>query len=374
MAGIGIYVHATFILIFVLILYLVYGKSDYWYLMAFYTICYLILFTCVLLHELGHALTAKKFGIQTRSITLLPIGGVAQLEGIPEKPGQELLIAIAGPLVNVGIVLLLLPAFLLTGGSFSDIFLSLQTIFSDTGTDAISLSSVQILLLNVIVANGVLVIFNLIPAFPMDGGRILRALIAKRLEYTKATLIAARTGQVIAILFILSGASNWLGFTHWQIGATLPFIGVFVIIGAQAEYKMVLARHPHSGLKVRDAMQRHFHSVSSKESLKDVMRGISETDHHDIIVIEGQRLKGILQRYKLMQFLAANGSATLVEEVMTENTPSISQSQPLEYAISIMNTTRLNTLPVVENNICTGIITFESIQSILFNNYNQNIA
>jgi len=361
-AGIGIYTHISFFLIFIWILYLVQGESDYWGQLAFYIVCYILLFTCVLLHELGHALTAQRYGIQTRRITLLPIGGVAQLEGIPEKPGQELVIAIAGPLVNVAIVILLLPVFLLTGT------------FSDITSDNSSLSFAQNLLVTVLFANGILVIFNLIPAFPMDGGRILRALLAKRLDYTKATLIAARTGQVIAVLFILSGVSNWLGLTHWQLGFTLPFIGVFVLIGAQAEYRMVQARHPHSGLFVKDVMQQNFYSISPNETLKDVVRIISGADRSDIIVTETGKPKGILPRYKLMQYLATNGSDMPVGDAMTANTPTIGPSQPLEHALSVMDNSRLNTLPVVQNNLCIGIITFENIQSVLFNRYNTNIA
>ncbi len=361
-AGIGIYVHISFFLIFIWILYLVQGESDYWSQLVFYIVCYILLFTCVLLHELGHALTAQRYGIQTRRITLLPIGGVAQLEGIPEKPGQELVIAIAGPLVNVAIVILLLPIFLLTGT------------YSDITDNTASLSFGQNLLATVLFANGILVIFNLIPAFPMDGGRILRALLAKRLDYTKATLIAARTGQVIAVLFILSGVSNWLGLTHWQLGFTLPFIGIFVLIGAQAEYRMVQATHPHSGLFVKDVMQQYFYSVSPKETLKEAVRKISETDRNDIVVTENGKPVGILLRHKLLQYLATNGPDMPVEDAMNANTPTIGPSQPVEHALNIMDNSRLNTLPVVQNSQCVGIITFENIQLTLFHRYNTNIA
>jgi Zn-dependent protease len=178
----------------------------------------LLLFGCVLLHELGHALTAKAFGIRTTDITLLPIGGVARLEHIPDEPKQELLIAIAGPLVNVVIAALLI------------FYLGHRAAMSDFG----DLNTPRVAMLSKLASVNIgLVLFNLIPAFPMDGGRILRALLAMRLNYLRATEIAARIGQGLAIVFGI------IGFFY---NSFLIFIAFFVYMGAQQEAAMARAR------------------------------------------------------------------------------------------------------------------------------------
>jgi Zn-dependent protease len=180
----------------------------------------LILFACVTLHEFGHAFAARAFGIQTRDITLYAIGGVARLNRIPEKPWQELIVAIAGPLVNVVIAAAL---FLVTNVSSG--FQQLEL-----------LESPRIALLDKVAwANVFLILFNLIPAFPMDGGRVLRALLAMVTPYTRATQIAAWIGQGLAIAFVI------FGFFYSPI---LVFIGFSIFVGAQQEAAMVRANRP----------------------------------------------------------------------------------------------------------------------------------
>jgi Zn-dependent protease len=179
----------------------------------------LALFTCVLLHEFGHAFAARGFGIRTPDITLLPIGGVARLDRIPEKPSQELLVAVAGPLVNVVIAAAL-------------IFVVHEVAPLDQ-LDSIENPRIE-LLGKLATVNIMLVLFNLIPAFPMDGGRVLRALLAMAMPYSRATLIAARIGQVLAILL---GAYSYFGPGKNPI---LIFIAFFIFIGAQQE--LVMAR------------------------------------------------------------------------------------------------------------------------------------
>jgi Zn-dependent protease len=169
----------------------------------------LILFLCVLLHEFGHALAGRHYGIRTPDITLLPIGGIAHLERIPEKPIQEFVIAIAGPAVNVAIAIAIIPALVFTGGLFGP-----------------PVNDFRSLLHNLLFLNLGLVLFNLIPAFPMDGGRIFRALLAMKLSWLAATRIAARTGQFVAILFAIGGF-------FWS--PLLILIALFVFKGAQQE-------------------------------------------------------------------------------------------------------------------------------------------
>ena len=183
----------------------------------------LALFFCVLLHEFGHALAGRRFGIRTRDITLLPIGGVARMENIPEKPSQELVIAVAGPAVNVAIGSLLAVVLALTGGMMS-------------GPE----TEWRLALHELLFVNFGLVVFNMIPAFPMDGGRVLRALLAMGFGHLRATLIAARTGQGIAVLFAVGGFFG---------NPMLVLIAMFVFSGAQQELKYARQREAYEAMR-----------------------------------------------------------------------------------------------------------------------------
>ncbi len=222
-AGIAVYMHATFILLlgWIALSHWMQYKSL---LPTLTGVAFIVaLFLCVVLHEYGHALTARRFGIATRDITLLPIGGVARLERMPDKPNQELWVALAGPAVNV-VLAALLGAYLFLTGHFEPV-------------NQIGLTH-GVFLERLLFANLFLVGFNLIPAFPMDGGRVLRALLAKRMEYLRATQIAAGVGQGLAFLF---------GFVGLFTNPFLVFIALFVWIGAAQEAAMVLRQSERSG-------------------------------------------------------------------------------------------------------------------------------
>ncbi|MFM1877416.1 MAG: hypothetical protein RLZZ241_282 [Bacteroidota bacterium] len=209
----------------------------------------LVLFLCVTLHELGHALMARRFAIHTKSITLLPIGGVAALEKLPEKPGAELAVALAGPAVNFLILLLLLP------------FASLKPLTSLNTSSLetwLTTPSWDTFLIYLLFANGALLVFNLIPAFPMDGGRVLRALLGFRFSRAQATEIASRLGQTIAFLFLLLG----LFFNPF-----LVLIAVFVYFGAYTENQMVQKEGQLMGYTVRDALLTQFTSIPQNSAL-----------------------------------------------------------------------------------------------------------
>jgi Zn-dependent protease len=223
-AGIEVYLHWTFFLLlgFVFFYYGGYGAQRAAAAQAVLFI--LALFGCIVLHELGHALAARKFGIPTRDITLLPIGGIARLERMPREPMQELWVAVAGPLVNVAIVLILLIP--LSVMWFARVDLRLPGVTFLVGLFA---------------TNIFLIAFNMLPAFPMDGGRVLRALLARKLEYVRATRIAARVGQGMALLFIAAGSFGYMmGFQ--VIDKPLPMlvlIGAFIFVGARNEAHLV---------------------------------------------------------------------------------------------------------------------------------------
>ena len=192
-AGINISVHATFLLILLWIVVEEYALGVR--AMAGSALYMVALFTIVVMHELGHALTARRFGVVTRDIILLPIGGVARLERMPRNPRQELLVAVAGPAVNIALALVLLAIVRLTGP------LPASNLY-----DFDPLLSVRGFLYQLVFVNVVLALFNMLPAFPMDGGRVLRALLAMRMSsYARATGIAARIGRVLALALAAAG-------------------------------------------------------------------------------------------------------------------------------------------------------------------------
>jgi Zn-dependent protease len=242
-AGIGVYLHWTFALLigWIFIAHLGAGKTPAQALTGVGFI--LALFGCVVLHEFGHALTAKRYGVRTRDITLLPIGGVARLERIPENPTQEFWVAIAGPAVNVVIAAVL--------------FVVLAGLSSVGQMFQVELLRGQFLA-RLIWVNLFLVGFNLLPAFPMDGGRVLRALLATRLGRRRATAIAANIGQAMAILF---------GIFGFFYNPFLIFIAIFVYLGAQGEAAHVETQSALEGLRARDGMMTRFRTLSAGDSL-----------------------------------------------------------------------------------------------------------
>lgn len=238
-SGIEVKIHITFLLLLAWFAWMDWqagGLAAAWQ----GTVFILLLFLCVLLHEFGHAFAARMYGIRTPDITLLPIGGVARLERMPEKPSQELVVAVAGPAVNVVIALFL---FLVMAAKFS---------FSDlTDTDLVS---------RLMTVNVMLIVFNAIPAFPMDGGRVLRALLAMRFSFVTATTVAARVGQVIAVLFF---AASFYG------SPMLGFIGVFVFMGAQQELAYAQFRARVQGRRVTDLMRSDFVTLPAEASCRE---------------------------------------------------------------------------------------------------------
>src|SRR5438132_737068 len=281
-AGIGLYVHATFLLLlaWVGVTYWLAGGSA----AALDGIAFILaLFACVVLHELGHALTARRYGIRTRDITLLPIGGVSRLERIPDDPRQEVWVSLAGPAVNV-VIAAALYAWLLVSQTLRP--LSALTMASGPFLE-------RLLLVNVSLA-----VFNLLPAFPMDGGRVLRALLAMRMDYVRATQVSAHVGQAMALVFGLIGLFS---------NPFLVFIAFFVWIGAAQEASMVQMRTALSGIPVSRAMLTDFHTVAPDDTAKRVLELILAGSQQDFPVVdEGQagkvgRLAGVLLRSDVLK-------------------------------------------------------------------------
>lgn len=336
-AGIDVYMHTTFIILVGFV------ALSYWFneqsvpAVVEGTAFLLALFGSVLLHEFGHALTARRYGIQTRDITLLPIGGVARLERMPDKPMQELWVALAGPAVNVVIALVLAAVMLVTG--------TMEPITTLNVTDGSFLG--RLLMVNIS-----LFLFNLIPAFPMDGGRVLRALLASRIEYTRATQIAATIGQGIAFL---------LGFIGLFSNPFLIFIALFVWIGAAQEASMVQVKSALSGIPVSRAMLTNFEALAPTDPLARPVQMILAGTQQDFPVVADGAVVGILNRDDLIRALSEKNESTYVSFVMRKEFKTIDSSQMLESVAQLIQESGQRILPVVHAGSLVGLITMENI-------------
>ena len=299
------------------------------------------LFGIVVLHELGHALMARRFGIATQDITLLPIGGVARLERMPEDPKQELLVALAGPAVNVVLAILLFGVLLAGHG------------LESLRNPAVTTGSLTAKLLWVNVG---LVIFNLLPAFPMDGGRVLRALLAIKLDYARATRIAANIGQSMALLFGLFGMfSNPL----------LVLIALFVWTGAAQEASMVEMKSALDGVTVEKVMITDFRTLAPSDALGRAVEQILAGSQQDFPVAEGGAVVGVLTRRDLMTGLAKGGQGATVAEHMQQQFRTASPDELAERAIVRLQNCPCRTLPVVAGGNIVGILTMENVGEFL---------
>jgi len=340
-AGIDVYMHATFLLIIGWVAFTYWREQGTLGAVLSGILFILLLFAFVVMHEYGHALTARKFGIKTRDITLYPIGGVARLERMPEKPIEELWVALAGPAVNV-VVAAVLFGYLIITRSFEPI----------TSLGISSGSIVERLM----IVNLWLVGFNLIPAFPMDGGRVLRALLGLRLEYVQATQIAAYVGQGFAFLF---------GFIGLFSNPFLVFIALFVWMGAAQEASMVQMKHSISGIPVTRAMQTDFAMLTPRDTLARVVGLILAGSQHDFPVIQDGRVVGILDRDAFMKALSERGQSTPVAEVMRREITEVDSHEMVEAALTRLQENGSKTLPVMHNGQLVGLITSENITEYL---------
>jgi Zn-dependent protease len=335
--GIDVYLHFTFLLLlaFIGLSHGLAGRSAEAALNG--VLFFASLFVCVLLHEYGHALAARKYGIGTRDITLLPIGGVARLERMPEKPWHEFVVALAGPAVNVVIV-----GGLLVGLGLRNSW-QMPTEFSVTSGGFVE---------RLLVANVFLVVFNLLPAFPMDGGRVLRSLLAMRMDYARATGISAAIGKCMAVLF---------GFAGLFANPMLLLIALFVWIGATQEAAAAQMKSSFAGATVRDAMLSDFRALSPQDSLADATRLLLAGSQTDFPVLEGGRLAGILDHPTLFQGLRERGDRSLVGDVMRPGFVTLRPDQSLDEALAEVRAEGGLTMAVGEEGRVIGLLTPENV-------------
>jgi Zn-dependent protease/predicted transcriptional regulator len=297
----------------------------------------LALFGCVVLHEFGHALMAARFGIRTRDITLLPIGGLARLERMPDEPLQELWVALAGPAVNVVIA--------------AGLFLWLR--FSPTldPPEELTVASGPFLE-RLMVVNVILVVFNMLPAFPMDGGRVLRALLATRMEYTQATQIAAHVGQSMALLF---------GFLGFFLNPFLLFIALFVWIGAAQEASMVQMKSALGGIPVQRAMITDFWMLAPSDPLALAVQYTLSGTQQDFPVVQDGLVVGILTRSNLLAALHQGDPQARVSESMQREFETVQASEMLETAFQRLQSCECHTVPVLHRGELVGLVTMDHV-------------
>lgn len=302
------------------------------------------IFACVVLHELGHATAARRYGIRTPRITLLPIGGLAELERLPEKPLEEIVVALAGPLVNVVIAAALV---LLLGATVG--IDSLITLENPHVAFAVRLAAVNVWL----------VLFNMIPAFPMDGGRVLRAVLALWMSRVRATEIAGRIGQIAAFGFALFGLMSG--------NVLLVLIAVFVYLAATSEAQMTSLQDAARSVPVRDVLITHYESLAPDATLDDAGRALLRTTQHEFPVVDAQgRLRGILTRKGLVAGLQAQGGGAAVSSAMSAPVPLIGALRPLDQALEMLQAGRAPAVGVEgPGGALLGYVTIENISEFM---------
>jgi Zn-dependent protease/CBS domain-containing protein len=348
LAGIDIYVHFTFLILLGFI-----GLNGF--LQTGDPVVALIaigltaaVFGIVVLHELGHALAARHYGIPTKDITLLPIGGVARLQRIPEKPGQELVVALAGPAVNVVLAMLFGAIMILQGTT---------TVHAD-----VLPVSPDGLVETMFWINVSLVIFNMLPAFPMDGGRVLRALLAMRMGASRATEVAAKVGKGMAIVFAIVGFIGIPGLVSPNF--MLLLIALFVWVGADAEARAMRAKTGLAGVPVAAVMVRRFAAVDPDDTLGAVASYSRQTFQRDFPVVVGGRVVGLIGRDDVREGLADFGPDGRVFQVMHRDFPTVSPDDPAERGLALLSA-GAPVVPVVAYGQLAGLLTPEHLSQFV---------
>jgi Zn-dependent protease/CBS domain-containing protein len=341
-AGTVVRLHITFVLFLGWIFaasWVAGGQEAAWQGLVFM----LLLFACVLAHEFGHIFTARAFGVATPDVVLLPIGGVARLERIPEEPWEEFLVAIAGPLVNVAIALALV---LVAGAHLST-------------NDLYAVESPQTSLIDRLAAvNLFLAVFNMIPAFPMDGGRVLRALLAARLGYVRATEIAAFIGQGVAFA---------LGFIGLFANPMLIFIAIFVYLAASSEAHLVAIRAMSQGVPVSAAMMTQFATLTPQAHVDEAVQTLLWTSQGEFPVVDDAgKPVGVLGRSDLIRALKELGPDARVADAMSTTVPTIGQRRCLEEAFRMLQEKSAPAVAVVDaTGRLVGLVTSETVGEMM---------
>jgi Zn-dependent protease/predicted transcriptional regulator len=340
--GIDVYIHWTFWILVLWIVLAHMGSGDAVTQSLHGVLFILALFFCVVLHEFGHALTARRFGISTRDVTLYPIGGISSLEKLPDDPRQELLVAIAGPSVNLIIAGLLWITLNATGQPFD---------LAKVG-EAKDVTEIP-LLWGLFYANLMLPIFNLIPAFPMDGGRALRAFLSMFMDRLNATRIAALIGQLLAIAFVFLG----FFFNFW-----LVFIGLFIFLGASGETAMEQTKVVLGGLKVRDALMHQFTALSPHSTLGEASEALLNGQDTTFVVVDSGEVVGLLTVNEIVKGLTESGTRVQISSFMKRDFLTVSPDMKLFDLLMELTEKGETAAVVVEGDTHIGLIDRQNLQ------------
>jgi Zn-dependent protease/CBS domain-containing protein len=335
--GIPIELHLTFILLIAAVFILFYPEFYSFFLIIF-------LFVFVVFHELAHSVVARHYGIKVRKIVLYPIGGVSEIEEIPENPSVEWRMAIAGPLTS-----------LIIGSAFLGIaqIISLEAPIATVGP---SLATAGNLLLDLAILNFLLGAFNLIPAFPMDGGRVFRALLAERMKFSDATKYAVYLGRLFGIAMVIIGFL----FPSYFL---LILVGVFVYIGASEEAEQTIVSTTLATVRVKDVMQSEVGSVNPQQNLAEALEVMFKNRYHDALVEKDGVFQGVVTWNELMKVKPEQRKDIKVEQMPLKDI-AICQDEALLEAYKIMTKEKLDLVPVVDRAEPTkivGVLTSESV-------------
>lgn len=361
--GIPVQVHWTFLLIFVWVLAKGFGEAWDWETMAWMMGFVLAIFGCVVLHEFGHALTARRYGVDTRDIILSPIGGVARLDRLPENPVHEFMVAVAGPMVNVVIGLVLSAQPLLASdhsrSKFYNFFMSLA--YPNSNIFSVGLSGWDYFLFGLIFLNVILAVFNMVPAFPMDGGRVLRALLSIRLGRLKATRIATYVGQVLAVGLVAFGV--------WQFSIITAVIGIFVFVMAANEYKMVRFDGILSKHAVSDIMRPEYTPLYTDQPLSTAFEQMQHsTERHFLVFDEWHNLIGTLGERKLVKLAKdkkLDPAVTPLAEVVRPFPNTLLPADSLDEAYGKVYWKGRGILPVFDQGKLVGVVDENGLSGLL---------
>jgi Zn-dependent protease len=367
--GIPVFVHWSFWLLFLFVAYI--GKTLP--SIAFHSVYVLALFVCVVLHEFGHALSARFYGVSTKDITILPIGGVARLDKMPEKPFQEFVVAIAGPAVNVVIALFL--GLVIYGGSH---FFETKT--SDISSPVESDITFSNLLHTLLFSNIGLVVFNMIPAFPMDGGRVLRALLSFRLGRSKATHIASLLGQIISVGFIIfallpllhyifspfTDIGMSLSFITWDIQPVLALISIFIFTTARNEYKSVRMEEILNRHTVVNVLRRDFTRLKTGDLIRTASSEMTKGFESSFLVFDdADILRGVLQDDDILDALKNKHYDALIFTYMTHEFKKIALYDSIKEVYYKMLETGQYLMPVMQEDTVIGVVDMAMLQNFI---------
>jgi Zn-dependent protease/predicted transcriptional regulator len=337
-AGIAVYIHPSFLILVLWVLIVYWNTGHSVGAMVSGLGFTLALFLCVILHEFGHALTARHYGIRTEDITLLPIGGISRLERMPEEPRLEFYVALMGPLVSVAIALLLFLVLRLAGSRAS-----LATINSWTAASFLE---------RLMIANATLAVFNLLPAFPMDGGRIFRAFLARYIGFGRATQLAAKVGQAVAVLFGVFGL-----FAN----PFLLLIAFFIWIEAAQEAAVAQMKSNLAGTPVSELIVTDFVLLSPTDTLRRAVGLVLHGTQQNFPVVADGRLVGMLTNKELLQGLSQRGANGLIADVMRQDYPFVEATDDLEVVLDKLQSSTCRTLAVVDKGKVVGLFTADNL-------------